>query len=106
MNNNKLNSIKIVNYSLILLIIIDYSIITYNIIKDKLIDKQSIYSEILGFITLLLLLYNYYNIFYMKEIFILLVIFITVRTFIFTYIISNYEIENYFSSNNIKAIAE
>ncbi len=106
MNNNNVSSVKIVNYSLISIIIIEYLVILYDIIEDKSIERRDLYFEIFGFITLSLLLYNYYNFFYIKEIFIILLIFIIVRLFIFTYILSNYDIENYFSSNNIKAIAE
>ena len=105
MNNNS-STIKIVNYSLISLIIIEYLVILYDIVEDKTLKRRDLYFEILGFITLSLLLYNYYNLFYIKEIFIILLIFIIIRLFIFTYILSNYNIENYFSSNNIKAMAE
>lgn len=104
--NNISISVKILNYSLIFLIIIEYFIVLYDIMKDKTINNRYIHLEILGFITLLLLLYNYYNFFYIKEIFIILLIFTTVKLFIFTYILNNYDIENYFSSNNIKDMAE
>jgi len=103
---NNLSSVKMVNYSLMLLIIIEYLVILYDIIENKKIKKKDLYFEILGFIALSLLLYNYYNFFYIKEIFIILLIFTIVRLFIFTYILNNYDIENYFSSNNIKVIAE
>jgi hypothetical protein len=106
MNNNNFSSIKIVNYSLLSLIIIEYSVILYDIFDDKSIERRDLYFEILGFIALSLLLYNYYNFLYIKEIFIILLIFIIVRLFIFAYILSKFDIENYFSSNNIKAIAE
>jgi len=91
---NNLSSMKIVNYALISLIIIEYLVKLYNISEDKEIENKYVYFEILGFITLLLLLYNNYNFFYIKEIFIILLIFIIVRLFIFTYILSNYNIEN------------
>jgi hypothetical protein len=79
----------ILNYSLILLIIIEYSIVLYDMMIEKRMNKRYIHSEILGFITLSLLLYNYYNFFYIKEIFIILMIFIIIRSFIFIYILSN-----------------
>lgn len=106
MNNNNLKTQININYSLISLLIIEYLIVSYNIITEKKANRSYLHLEILGFITILLLLYNYYNFFYIKEIFIILLIFIIVRLFIFTYVLSKFDIENYFSSNNIKAMAE
>lgn len=80
----------IVNYSLILLILVEYIFFLKDIKNKQEFETRDIYLELLGFSTLILLIYNYYEFSDIKNLYIFLLIFIVFKVFIFFYYLKKY----------------